>query len=401
MRVFAVFMLTSLLLACGTSPKDYSGAKELQTVVNKLRVMPVWVLKTGEVPDYAHVQLQPIVSGNAVFIANINGKISSHDMQNGNTLWSGDVNEKITGGPGVGNGQIFIGTRKAELISLSQQDGRELWRTKISSEMLSTPVYSGDSLYVQTIDGKISSINANTGKLNWVYTHDTPRLTLRGTASPVKVGAHIISGFADGKLVSLDSENGELLWSTPIVTPKGRTDLEKLSDIDGVLQVSGDTVYVIGYQGRVAAVSATDGSIQWSRTLSSFNGLTFGNDRIYISDDESKVWALDARTGATLWRQENLMGRELTTPEVINNTVVVADFDGYVHWLSEDDGRLLERQNLNEIWESYYPVYYDTLRDELKSQEYHRVVSARPLAVNNTLLVRDNDGDLVAFRVEG
>jgi len=401
MRYYVVIFLVLGLVACGTSPKDYSSATELQSVESQLTITPIWAIQTGGVPNYAHAQLPPAISGSSVYVASINGKILALDIDKGRKMWSTRVKDIIAGGPGFGDGHVFVSNSKAEIISLSRQDGVEQWRTKVSSEMLSTPLYSDGSLYVQTIDGKITSIDANTGKINWVYTHDTPRLTLRGTASPIMVGDQIISGFADGKLVSIGAKKGELLWSTTIVTPMGRTDLEKLSDIDGVIQSNGNTVFVVGYQGRVAAISATDGSIQWSRKLSSYSGLTYNNGHIYISDVDSNVWALDAHTGATLWRQEGLVAREISTPEVIGHAVVVADFDGYVHWLSEEDGRFIARQNLGDVWESYNPSYFETLGEELDSQRYHRIVSIKPSAANNILLVRDNEGALIAFRVEG
>jgi outer membrane protein assembly factor BamB len=315
-------------------------------------------------------------------------------------LWSQSFDEAITGGPGAGAGKIFIGTRNAKIISLDQKSGDEIWRTEISSEMLSTPIYSNGTLYVQTIDGKISSINATSGKVNWVYSHDTPKLTLRGTASPLALGNQIISGFADGKLVSINMGTGELNWSVSISTPKGRTDLERLSDIDGVFMAADDSVYVVSYQGQVASVSSVDGSVQWSRKMSSYTGLTIDKNHIFISDVDGNVWALDARSGATLWRQSGLMGREITSPEVIDNSVVVGDFDGYVHWLSLEDGQFIARQSLTEIWEESYPTVYETLDDELASQDYHRLVTVKPLAVNNTLFVRDNFGALAAFRIE-
>lgn len=400
MRLIIIIALVSTLLACGVTPKDYSGAKELQPINKKLNITPLWVLPTGDVPEYAHAQLSPAISDGKIYVANINGNVSAYDIDKGTNQWSQSLNDTIVSGTGVGGGKIFVGTRKAEIVSLDQSNGKEQWRTRISSEMLSTPLYANGSLYVQTIDGKISSIDAKTGKIIWVYTHNTPRLTLRGTASPIIVGHQVVCGFADGKLVSLDANKGEKLWSTTIVSPKGRTDLEKLSDIDGILQSSGDAVYVIGYQGRVSAVSVIDGNIQWSRKLSSFSGLSFDKGHIFISDVEDKVWALDAQTGATLWRQEGLMGREISTPEVIDSAVVVADFDGYVHWMSTDDGQIIARQSLGEIWEDSYPTYHETLADELEGSKHHRHVTVKPLAVNDTLLVRDNDGALAAFRVE-
>lgn len=400
MRLVVIIFMVSVLQACGVSPKDYSDASKLEPVDTKLAVKPLWIKGTGDVPENEHAQLPPLVVDGNIYVANIAGKISMINAENGEKLWSQSLDEVISGGPGAGAGMIYVGTRNAEIISLDQKTGREIWRSRVSSEMLSTPIYGDGSLYVQTIDGKISSIDATTGKLNWVYSHNTPKLTLHGTASPIAVRNQIITGFADGKLVSINMSTGELNWSTSISTPKGRTDLERLSDIDGVIKTAGDSVYVISYQGHVASVSIMDGDIQWSRKMSSYTGLAIDKSHIFISDADGNVWALDARSGATLWKQAGLMGREISSPEVISNAVVVGDFDGYVHWLSEEDGQFIARQSLTELWEGLYPTVYETLDDELASQEYHRLVTVKPLAVGNTLFVRDNFGALAAFRIE-
>lgn len=400
MRLVGIIFLILAMQACGVSPKDYSGAKKLETIENRLSIKPLWIEPSGDVPEYAHAQLPPVMVGENLYVASIKGKVSRINAKTGRSSWSRSLGEMITGGPGTGQGMIFVGTRNAEIIGLDQTDGSERWRSKISSEMLSLPVFNNGSLIVQTIDGKISSIDGSTGKLNWVYTHSTPKLTLRGTSSPLAIGNNIIGGFADGKLVSINAVTGELNWSTTISAPTGRTDLERLADIDGVMKSTNDTVYVISYQGRVAAVSLMDGNIQWSRKMSSYTGLSIGNGNIYVSDVEGHVWALDARTGATLWKQSDLTGREISTPEVIGNAVVVADFDGFVHWLSLEDGRFLARQSLSDLWEESYPTVYERLDEELDAQEYHRLVTVAPIAAGNLLFVRDNFGALAALQVE-
>ncbi|WP_455217108.1 outer membrane protein assembly factor BamB [Kaarinaea lacus] len=401
MRIVAIFYLVILLQACsGLAPKDYSGAKELESIESKLAVVPLWVKPTGEVPENTHSQLPPVLTGKDIYLANAMGQVFRMSAENGKVTWSIKLGDAITGGPGIGAGMLFVGTANAEIIGLDQETGQEKWRSHISSEMLSTPVSSNGSLFVQTIDGKITSIDVVSGKINWVYSHGTPKLTLHGTASPITVGDRVISGFADGELVSINTRTGELAWSTTINAPKGRTDLERIADIDGVIQASPDTVYVVSYQGRVAAVSITDGNIQWSRKMSSYNGLTYDGDHIYISDGDGYVWALDARTGATLWKQDGLEGREISAPEKIGNSVVVGDYDGYIHWLSVEDGQFIARQNLTKIWEDVYPTEYRTIDDEIDSQDYHRLVSVKPVAAGNTLFVRDHFGALIALRLE-
>ncbi|MEE8379173.1 MAG: PQQ-binding-like beta-propeller repeat protein, partial [Gammaproteobacteria bacterium] len=227
-----------------------------------------------------------------------------------------------------------------------------------------------------------------------------PKLTLRGTASPILDGNQIIAGFANGKLVSLNAQTGEVNWQVTITVPRGRTDLERLSDIDGLFQISNGSVYVTSYQGRVASVSLSDGRIQWARKMSSYNGLSVSAGQLYISDTEGRVWSLDARTGATLWRQDNLTGREISTPVVMDNAVVVADYQGYTHWLSVEDGQVIARQSMDKVWNDAHEPDSGSFSDDNDSEDYPRLVTVSPYVMGDTLYVRDNTGVLAAFQVK-
>lgn len=400
MRFIAAIFLVVLLAACGSAPKDYSSAKELTPIDTKLTVVPLWIKKTGEVPVYAHAQLPPVAEGNKLYIASINGDVSLLDMENGNLLWSVSLDENLTSGLGVGKNLIFVGSRNAEIVALDKNTGVERWRVSVTSEVLASPLVSGHTLFVQSIDGKMTALDTASGKLIWSYSHDIPKLTLRGTATPILEGNQIIAGFANGKLVSLNTKTGELNWQVAITVPRGRTDLERLSDIDGLFQSSNGSVYVASYQGRVASVSIVDGTIQWARKMSSYYGLTVTANQIFISDTKGQVWSLDARTGATLWRQDNLTGRHISSPVVMNDAVIVADFEGYMHWLSVDDGQIVARQNMDDVWNEAREPDFGVFSDEVESEGFPRLVTVSPYVMNNILYVRDNTGAFAAFQVD-
>jgi outer membrane protein assembly factor BamB len=389
-----LLVLVVLLAACGSSPKDYSNATPLSSIESTLKVDALWAASTGDVPKYAHAQLPVAVDkDNTVYSANRNGTLTAHAADKGKTLWQVSLNEALAGGPGLGNGLLFVGTQEAELVALDKSAGAEQWRQRISSEMLSTPVVVDDVLIVQTIDGKISALKSANGEKLWSYGRSIPKLTLRGTSSPLVIDNVVLAGFSDGRLIALKLKTGELLWEASIAVPRGRTDLERLVDIDGLFAAADGVVYVSSYQGRVAAVSIDTGNVLWARDMSSYTGLAVNGDRIFITDADSKVWALDGRAGATLWRQDNLSGREVSAPAVMGNAVVVADYDGFVHWLSLDDGGFVARKNLDEVWSSIRYVWEeDALADDV-----HRSVSVPPLVVAGTLYVRDNTGALIAF----
>jgi outer membrane protein assembly factor BamB len=395
MRLLAVAGLVVLLVACGTSPKDYSDAAKLTPIDSRLAVQLHWLAPTGDRPDFAHAQLPPAVSADGVYYANARGEVVALAANNGETRWQVGLDDAITGGPGAGAGKVVVATREAQIIALSQQDGSELWRSRVSSEVLAKPLVDDDLVIVQTIDGKIAALATDSGKRVWSYSRNTPALTLRGTSVPLRLGDRILAGFADGKLVSLNRSTGELQWEVSIGVPTGRTDLERLVDIDGLFQANSDTVYVSSYQGRIAAIAVRNGETLWAREMSSFTGLTVSGGQVFITDAESHVWALDGRTGATLWRQDNLLGRELSTPAVQGDAVVVADYDGFVHWLSKEDGQFVARRDLGKLWQRSRFVWYDDEEEELP----HRSISVAPLVTADSLIVRDNIGALAVFRL--
>lgn len=392
--LLSVLIPVGLLTACTSALKDYSNAKPLSDIDTRLKVTPVWVAQTGDVPASAHAQLPVKIDRDRVFLADGNGNVLVLDTKNGKRQWRVSLGEVLTGGPGVGDKYLFVATRKAELVALDKKTGIEQWRQRISSEMLATPVVVDNQVIVQTIDGRIGAYDAASGKKNWIYTRTTPKLTLRGTSAPLVVDDKILAGFSDGRVVGLSLSNGELLWETTLAVPRGRTDLERLVDIDGLFQAADGIVYISSFQGRVAAVSVAAGNIVWARDMSSYTGLAVGENHVFVTDAESKVWALDGRTGATLWRQDNLMGRELSAPAIVGNSVVVGDYDGFVHWLSSDDGQFVARNNLTKTWERLGYVWEDE-----EPEERHRSVSVFPVVTEHTLYVRDNLGVLTVFQV--
>lgn len=393
--LFSVFLMT----ACGVSPKDYSNATPLSSISTRIKVKPLWAVKTGEVPEYRHTQFPLVIMDNQIYVASAKGNVKVLAADTGKRQWSTSLNEVLTGGPGVGAGLIFVGTREAEIVALDKNNGAEQWRQRISSEMLARPQVADNLLIVQTIDGKVSALAADTGKPLWQYSHPTPKLTLRGASDPVLVGDYVVAGFADGKLVKLNRSTGELQWETTIAVPRGRTDLERLVDIDGLFRISDEIIYVSSFQGSIAAASLADGDILWARDMSSYVGLTVDHGQVYVSDTTGKVWALDSRTGATLWRQDKLEGREVSVPAAMGNSVVVADYAGFVHWLSKEDGQFVARQSLDKIWEDSGNAWLDYIDEPDDMDEVFRSVTTSPVVMGNILYVRDNLGVLTAFKI--
>jgi len=348
---YALAWLVPLLLlmsGCSTvsewiSPSHQDPPAELQDIDNQISVNTLWSIDVGAGSDDKRLNLVPAYVDGRLYAADAQGQVLALNAGNGRIIWSVEVDAPLSGGPGVGDGLVVLGTTDAEVIALSESDGSVKWRVNVSSEVLSTPAVARGKVIVRTIDGKVVGLDAATGKQVWGYERKIPVLTLRGTGSPVLVGGQVLCGMAGGKLVSLNVDDGSLRWEVTISVPSGRTELERLADIDGDPLAIGGIIYVATYQGEVAALEESAGTLLWRRKFSSYSGMAADRYNVYASDAEGILWALDADNGSARWSQEALRNRQLSDVALVSGVLAVGDYEGYVHFLSPDDGSLIGR----------------------------------------------------------
>lgn len=392
MRLVFLFSVLSILMAC-TSPPKYMMAPP-EPVKAKIKIATQWVAYAGEKHQRQQNQLPVKVVNSKIYIANADGDIAVMDLQTGKVLWQTHLNDRIAAGPGYGDGLIVVANNKAEVIVIKEGSGEQLWRQKVSSEVLAEPLVSEDKVFVQTIDGKVFALAKETGKKLWVDGREIPALTLRGNSKPLIVKDKLLVGFATGELVAYNMESGKVMWDVAIAVPSGRTDLERIVDIDGLFAVNGGMVYVASYQGKIAAVSLDEGRLVWSREMSSYTGVAADDTQIYVTDEKGFVWGLDINSGATLWRQEKLADRYLVSPAILDKTVVVADVAGFVYWLSKEDGDILAQVNL---YRTNLSAFYNWQNENLIEKDYG--VSTYLSVADNQVLVRNNEGTLAVFTI--
>jgi outer membrane protein assembly factor BamB len=244
--------------------------------------------------------------------------------------------------------------------------------------VLATPLVTGDRVVVRTVDGRLRSLDAATGKEQWSADEPVPRLSLRGNAAPVLAGESVISGFDSGKVVAYALATGDVVWQAQVSTPRGRSELERLADVDGAVRVDEGDGYAVGYQGRVVMFALDSGQIWWGRDLSSYRGLALDADQLYVSAADGSVVALRRRDGTVNWQQDGLKRRGLGAPAVAGDAVVVGDFEGYLHWLDRATGRFVAREHPGGAR-----------------------IAAAPLVSGDRVFVIDEDGKLVAYRSGG
>lgn len=394
--LFALFPLL-LLAACSSSIDPVEPPAELTVIATpQLEVSHLWVQQLGKGSNKQHLKLRPHVDGERVFAANQHGRIEAIADDSGESLWRVELDTAINAGPGDG-GELLLFGGDAEVIAVHKRDGSIRWRTPVSSEVLSIPQRGAGVVVVHSVDGNITALDADSGEHLWQHRESVPTLSLRGSSDPYMLDDAVLVGTANGKVVALVLADGRKAWEAVVAEPRGRTELERIVDVDAELAVAEGVVYASSYQGRLVAINLASGELLWTRDIGTSVGIEIDRNQLYLADVSGDLWALSRRDGGTMWKQTALHQRSLTAPVQQGNYLVVGDFDGYLHWLDKDKGELVARTRVR-TFEEYWPV---EAADEGIGVFYEEDrATLMPPAVNGErVFALDKRGVLDAYRV--
>ncbi|MDO8332473.1 MAG: outer membrane protein assembly factor BamB, partial [Pseudomonas sp.] len=372
----ALLALAVMVVGCSSNSKKELPPAELPEFTAEVELKTEWNRSIGDGQGESYNLLTPAVDGDHIYAADAEGVVVAMDRFSGDVLWKQDLERPVSGAIGVGSGLVVVGTLKGEVIALDQSTGEQKWLSLVTSEVLSAPAVNSDVVVVQTQDDRLIGFDSATGNQRWIYENPPAVLTLRGTSAPVLTSRLAIAGFSTGKVVAIDLERGVPVWEQRVAVPQGRSELDRVVDIDGNLMLAGDTLYVVSYQGRVAGLDVNSGRVLWQREASSYVGLAQGLGSVYVSLASGTVEGIDERSASALWSNDALARRQLSAPEVFSSYVAFGDFEGYLHLVSQVDGHFVGREKIDS----------DGVR-------------VRPLVVGDWMYVFGNSGDLVALTI--
>jgi len=394
--VVSVFVF---LTSCASSPSPVLPPVALESLTNEISVTLLWKQRFGNGVGENYLKFQPALYRDSIIYLDYEGVLTSVNQKNGQTNWQRHFNLPVSNQFLINDNKIIFGTSQGELISAQLSDGEINWRVQLSSEILSTPATSNGYVVVNTVDGFLYGLDLKNGNQRWVYNRTVPVLTLRGSSNPIIANGIVLSGFDNGKLIALTLKTGSVIWDTTIALPSGSTEIERIIDINITPVVKEDLVYIATYQGRLAAVELTSGKIVWTRDLSVYNDIKVDAFRVYVTTADSRVWALDRKNGATLWQQSALLRRNISGPALFHDQLVVGDFNGYLHWMSRADGKLLSRARLGEQVVKNNQAddandYFDT-----HISKVHNILSV-PIVFGDVMYAANRYGDLHAYSTD-
>jgi outer membrane protein assembly factor BamB len=400
LRTLLIALILTLSTGCATVKNWFGSNKnkaiepaELVEIANPIDVDAAWSRKLGSGQEKLGLRQRPAIEGDRIFVANDEGHVLALDINSGDTIWDSEAvktgkegsrvffwrREKIdaglSGSPGVGNGLVVIGGRNGEVIAFDADGGAERWRARVTSEVTATPLVTDGLVIVRSSDGRTFGLDAGDGSRKWVFDRGLPGLGIRGNGSPVAGNGLVYLGYDDGSVIALRLTDGQRAWEQLIAEPEGRNDLERLSDVDGEIQLGLGTLYASSYKGQTMAIDTTSGRPLWNRDAGGYGGIALLADRLLLADGAGTVWALDRNNGSALWKQDVLARRQLTTPAIHGDYAVVGDLEGYLHWIRIADGTVAARTRI----------------------ERAPILGTPQVAANGVLVALTNEGKLSAF----
>jgi len=373
--LYAVLISALLLQGCNSNPNAIEPSP-LPDYDKRFDVDRLWQRDVGVGNKRGTLMLTPVATERWLFTVDANGRLHSFDRNTGKKHWRKELGMRA-GGLAAGYGYLIVGTRDGDALALDLETGEQRWKARLSSEVLASPAIDADMVVVQTLDGRVTALRLDTGEHLWSYEEVVPVLTLHGTSAPLIREARVYSAFASGKVVVLEKATGVPVWERRVAEPSGRSEMDRLIDVDANLIVEAGGVFAVTYQGKVAVLDDESGRPFWDKDLSSYQQISSSAGTLFISDDHARVWCIDQRSGSAQWKNEALYGRGLNGTAVQKGLVVSGDDDGYLHWFDSIDGKLVARR------------FFDA-----------DGFAAPPLVYDDILYALSGDGELAAYSIE-
>ena len=372
-----------LLAGCSTIGGWFGGRSgdalkpaELSSFAATAAPQRLWSVDVGSGEDELGARQAPAVDGGRVFAAAVEGGVTALDLQSGQAVWHHDSELRLSGGPGAGEGLVVAGSLEGDVVALDAATGAQRWTAKVGNEILAAPVIGQGVVLVRSIDGRVTAFDADDGNRLWFWERETPSLSVRGSGSPLLGPGLLFVGSDDGTLSAISLADGRLLWEQTVAAPEGRTELDRMADIDGTPALEGTTIYATSYKGRTMAVDGPSGRPLWAHGAGGPGEVALGLDKVAVTSRDGTVWGLDKATGTAMWQQDGLLRRNVSAPAVQGEYAVVGDYEGYLHWLRLGDGAFAAR--------------VDAAGDPIR---------ATPVVADGILLVQSTGGEVSAWRI--
>ncbi|WP_150467929.1 outer membrane protein assembly factor BamB [Francisella sp. SYW-9] len=340
-------LLLSFLIASCSKSNVPPPTPLKEKAPKQVHVKVKWKKSTGNGDNgLGNYNLAPTYSDDIAFVPNENGMVYALSMKDGGVIWKKDTNSSLTSEPNTIANAVIFGSMKGRLTALDNKTGKTLWLSKTPSSLFAQPTIYNNSIYTHTHDGSVAAFDAKDGSKEWSASNNIPELTLPGNSSPIVLNDTVMIGSAFGTVLGFTVENGDKTINIPIAIAHGSSPADKMVDITANPMLYHRYLIFAAFQGAIVALDKDTGKMLWAKKASIISNMAIDNNVIFTTQADSELKAYNIQNGETVWTQDTLKWRKITGPIYYKGLIVVADYQGYLHFFSSLNGEYLGRYKL-------------------------------------------------------
>ncbi|TCB70352.1 outer membrane protein assembly factor BamB [Acinetobacter sp. ANC 4216] len=342
---FALTILTFALAGCSTNKTKVEEVKPnpLPKLVQAKTLVPVFSQSVSSTSKADPLRLRLDADNGAVFAVDPNGEVAAY--QGKQRLWQQKVSKQgLSSGIEAGEGIVVVGNKKGQLFALDQATGEQKWIAQLSGAILSASLIQSGRVITITNDDTVYAHDLATGQQVWTYNLPNVQFSLRGIATPVALDPRtVLIASSNAYIYALDIISGVPRMQRRVAVSEGRSDIQRLNDLDGDPVVAGQFLVTTSYQGQVTVMDLATQQVVWSEDASSIQRPEVFNNTVYVAQADGKITAYALTTGEQLWQNDSLLNRQLSNPVILGQDLVVGDLDGVLHLIDPATGQLIGR----------------------------------------------------------
>ena len=342
---FALTILTVALLGCSSNKIKVEQVKPnpLPKLVQAKALVPVFSQSVSATSKEDPLRLRLDVDNGVIFALDPKGEVTAY--QGKQRLWQQKVSKQgLSSGVEAAEGTVIVGNKKGQLFALDQATGEQKWTAQLSGAILSASLIQAGRVVTLSNDGTVYAHDLATGQQVWTYNLPDVQFSLRGTASPIALDPRtVLIASSNAYVYALDVLTGVPRMQRRVAVSDGRSDVQRLNDIDGDPVVAGQFLVTTSFQGQVTVTDLASQQVLWSEDASSIQRPEVSNNTVYVTQADGKITAYALTTGEQLWQNDSLLNRQLSNPVVLGQDLVVGDLEGVLHLIDPNSGQLIGR----------------------------------------------------------
>ena len=369
-RFLGLACAVALVSALGACSSDKPTPTPLETYTPAIAARQVWSARVASVK----FALGIVARDGQFIVAGSDGGVVALQADTGRELWRGQAGKTLAAGVGSDGRFAAVVSNDNTLIVLDR--GKALWTAALASRTATPPLVAGERVFVVGVDRAVHAFDALDGRRLWRFQRNTEPLTLAHPAVLASYKDTLLVG-QGAVLIGLDPTKGTVRSEVALTPPRGTNEVERLNDLVGPLLRVGDSVCARAFQTGLGCVDMARNTLRWTRNGGGVQALGGDAELVFGADSSDRVSAWRAANGELAWTHDRLIHRALSAPLALPKAMVIGDFEGYVHLLSRDEGRTLQRLATDGS-----------------------AVVGPPVLSGNTFLVATRSGGLFAFAVQ-